>query len=108
MTYLTYDPEVLQKFAQGLYSRARTVVIVYVLIGMIVGLPIGVPVGAVFATAFGSQHDLISTLIGAAAGAGVVGILGGMVGQSRAFILKIQAQTALCQMAIEENTRPRR
>ncbi len=109
MAYLTYDPEVLQKFAQGLYSRARNIVIVYVAVGIVIGIPVGMFVAGFLGQALGlPRFDVILTLASAAIGALIVGILGGMIGQGRAFILKIHAQTALCQVAIEENTRPRR
>lgn len=38
-------------------------------------------------------------------GALVVGLIGYVLGIQRAFALKLQAQTALCQVKIEENTR---
>lgn len=41
-------------------------------------------------------------------GVGLVlfGLLGWALGRERAFVLKLQAQTALCQTQIELNTRP--
>ena len=39
--------------------------------------------------------------IGAIAGA----IIGGLVGVERGFMLRLRAQNALCQVAIEQNTR---
>ena len=36
----------------------------------------------------------------------VGGALGVVVGSNRAFALRLMAQTALCQMQIERNTRP--
>jgi len=36
----------------------------------------------------------------------VGGALGAVVGNNRAFALRLMAQTALCQMQIERNTRP--
>jgi hypothetical protein len=44
---------------------------------------------------------------GAAAAAGVIalGVIGLMIGQARAFALRLQAQVALCQVEIERNTR---
>jgi hypothetical protein len=37
-------------------------------------------------------------------GALIVGLLGFWIGWNKAFILKLQAQMALCQAKIEENT----
>jgi hypothetical protein len=37
----------------------------------------------------------------------VLGVLGYFVGQARAFHLRLLAQTALCQVKIEQNTRNR-
>lgn len=41
----------------------------------------------------------------AALGAVVAGLIGYAIGTEKAFQLKLQAQTALCQVKIEENTR---
>lgn len=59
---------------------------------------LGAIAGAVGGAAWGGGERLFLTVIG-----GIV--LGALVGNSRAFALRLQAQTALCQVQIEENTR---
>jgi len=46
----------------------------------------------------GTAAVIIVALVGA--------VLGYLVGNDRAFALRLMAQTALCQMQIERNTRP--
>jgi hypothetical protein len=114
-----YDPKIIYKFAVVLYSRARTLVIVYTLIGVLIGASFGKAYSAynqvtaspsnVALSAFGlgqavqpSPPTTNWTLIGIL----VVGLLGFWTGWNKAFVLKLQAQTALCQVKIEENTNP--
>src|SRR5205823_5787033 len=85
-----YDPSIIARFAERLYSRAQTTVVLYCVAGLLIGLVAGAAVGHV---------------AGAVIGGVILGFLGYAFGQERAFSLKLQAQTALCQMQIEENTR---
>jgi hypothetical protein len=98
VTMAEYDAQIIQKFADRLYRRARTVTvlttIVFILIGGSGGVIANVPFG-------GGEPSII----GAAVGAVLLGAVGFMLGREGAFRLKLQAQTALCQMKIEENTR---
>ena len=91
---IKYKPAIIQQFAEKLYEQAGIVLVIYTLIGVVSG------------AATGSLFSLYRTktlyvLIGAAVG----GLLGYVLGQYRAFMLRLQAQQALCQMKIEENTR---
>lgn len=86
----TYDPKIIQEFAEGLYSRATTIVVVNVLFFAFVGGMAG------YFLIHGS-----GTVILLAIGA----LVGYYLGSQRAFLLKLQAQTALCQVEIERNTR---
>lgn len=100
MPHVDYDPIVLQKFANKLYARANGIIFAYTLLGIVFGLLVGAYLG----TALGfrqSGQPLIAAIVGAV----VSGLIGLLLGQSRAFVLKVQAQTALCQVAIEENCR---
>jgi hypothetical protein len=54
------------------------------------------------------RNNPVIIIGGVLVGGIVLAVVGGKLGQSRGFVLKVQAQTALCQAAIEENTRPRR
>lgn len=87
---VTYDPAVIRAFAQDLYDRASTIVAVNTVIGVIVG-------GIVGKFAFGNLGVIIL--------AGLGGAIGYFIGSQKAFQLKLQAQTALCQVEIEHNTR---
>lgn len=89
-----YDPTVLQEYAERLYTQARGIT-------------------AKYALGFG----LLCAAIGAAVSRaldippltlwlGIVGaVLGSLVGQSKGFQYRLQAQTVLCQVQIEANTR---
>lgn len=85
-----YDPKVIHKFADHLYSKANTVIVIYTIVGALIG-GIG---GYVLK---GSSVALLGLVI--------LGALGLYIGIGKAFSLKLQAQTALCQLKIEENTR---
>lgn len=89
-----YDAKIIQKFATKLYSQANTIVAVWTILGAIVG-------GIAGAAMRGRDRDSILVI----AGVIVVGFLGYLIGQVRAFMLRLQAQTALCQLQIERNTR---
>lgn len=86
----TYDPKIIQEFAEGLYSRATTIVVVSVLFFALVG-------GIAGYFLIRGSGTVVLLAIGAA--------VGYYLGSQRAFLLKLQAQTALCQVEIERNTR---
>ena len=106
-----YDPQVIQKFADRLYRRAKIAVVVSTIVGVLFG---GMG-GLVFALdAIGLSLEtggpgivagLTTGLIGGLGGAAIVGVVFFLLGREQAFRLKLQAQTALCQLKIEENTR---
>jgi len=92
-----YDPDVIQEFAEKLYAKARNVTvtstIVYGMCGAISGLLMGY---------FAKLPD--STTVLPVVGLLVMGGIGYSMGATKAFTLRLQAQTALCQMQIERNT----
>lgn len=115
-----YEPKIIYKFATNLYSRAQILVLVYTLIGVLIGGCFGKAYSAYTEVTASPSNVLLSsfglgqtvqpitpttnwTLIGIL----VVGLIGFWSGWNKAFILKLQAQTALCQAKIEENTRNR-
>jgi len=113
-----YDPKVIYKFATHLYSRAQTLILVHTLIGILIGGGLGKAYSAYTEVTASPSNVLLSSLgLGQAVqpsppttnwmliGILVVGLLGLWIGWNKAFILKLQAQTALCQAKIEENTR---
>lgn len=87
---ITYDSKIINEFAVRLYDKASAVVRNYTILGMLIGCAAG------FAAAKG-----IGAVIGIFIGAAV----GYMIGKDKAFIYKLQAQTALCQAQIEANTK---
>jgi hypothetical protein len=92
-----YDPHVLQRFAERLYARAFWTVVTVTLSGVVTGALTGLGLSA--------QVPEHGPLVGASVGALLGGVLGFLVGNERAFTLRLQAQLALCQMCIELNTR---
>jgi len=91
-----YDSRIIYSFTDSLYSRADTVVRVCTALGAIL-------VGGLFAL-FGAAIDsgwFLWLLVGLAIGAAI----GYFIGDGKAFELRLQAQSLLCQVAIEENTR---
>ncbi len=79
---VSYDPAVIRTFAQTLYDRAATIMFVYTAIGVVIG-------GTVGKLAFGNTGMFFL--------AALAGGIGYFIGSQRAFLLKLQAQTALCQ-----------
>jgi len=86
-----YNFKIIQKFADRLYARAKMSEIIYTIIGIMFGFVGGYNLG----------EELGYGLFGAV----ILGLLGFWVGSERAFMMRLQAQMALCQAKIEENTR---
>ncbi len=85
-----YDPNVIRGFADVLYKRAANIVMTNAAIFGVVGAVVG--------------YTLKGGLT-AVVGLGIGGGIGYYLGLQKTFQLKLQAQTALCQTKIEENTR---
>ena len=97
-----YDPTIIATFADYLYAQAHRIVISYTLLFLLVSVVLGGALGgALGGHADGPTFALVGAVLVGAAGSWV----GYSLGRERAFALKLQAQTALCQMQIEENTR---
>jgi hypothetical protein len=92
-----YDPQVLYRFAERLYARAFWTVVAATLSVALTGALTGL--------GFSARMPETGPLIGAVVGGLVGGVLGFLIGNERAFTLRLQAQLALCQMNIEFNTR---
>ena len=97
---ISYDPEIIHEFAKRLYKQAASILIVYTVLGAVMGAAIG----AIIVNATSLHRDM-NPMIGVLIGAAFFGLFGFSIGRERAFKLKLQAQTALCQVKIEENTR---
>jgi sulfite exporter TauE/SafE len=97
---VAYDSKVFYDFADRLYKRASRIVLSYAVVGAVLGFVIG---GGGAAAADARDSAIVVGIIVAV----LFGAAGFSMGQEKAFTLRLQAQTALCQAKIEENTRPR-
>jgi len=91
---IEYDPKIIQQLADRLYRQAKSTVISFTVFGALVG-------GGGGAAAGPTPPSAIGGLVGAV----ILGLFGFLIGQEIAFHLKVRAQTVLCQLRIEENTR---
>jgi hypothetical protein len=93
-----YNPIVIETFARRLYGRAALGVVVSTALGVLIGL---------VATPFLIQSLPLSLAVRCPDWVPVLvlGLLGLGQGLERGFLLKLQAQQALCQLQIERNTR---
>ena len=96
---IQYDPAVINQFAESLYLKADRVIRNYAIGGCLVGFIIGLVING--KAALGGVSGVFVALIPTA----MFGYFGYTAGQSAAFKYKLQAQTALCNIKIEENTR---
>lgn len=85
-----YDPAVIQEFADRLYAKANGIIRSYIIMGVILLCFGGLATG-----------EVVLGAIGAVIG----GVVGYSMGKEKAFSHKLQAQTALCQVQIEKNSR---
>ena len=96
---ISYDPTIINEFAERLYARANTVAVSYTLWGIGIGLSTGYVVAGLLGEADRGRmpyEGLCILLLGGIAHS---------IGRERAFQLKLRAQMVLCHVAIEENTR---
>ncbi len=101
-----YDEDLIRKFADRLYARAGRTVFLHVLSGILIGLAAGWILGVsepVAMMLWGTGYDPQTLTM--AGGAIAFGLAGLALGMRRSFLMKLQAQLALCQMQIERNTR---
>jgi hypothetical protein len=84
-----YDPDIIHKYADQLNTRADLIIVTFMIGGLVIGFVLG--------GILGGQKPIILAAIG--------GGFGFVMGTQRAFILRLLAQTALCQVQIEINTR---
>jgi hypothetical protein len=118
---VAYDPTVVERYSRRLYRRAAVLVVLATMLGAAAGIAIALKGVKLMAPAT-DEFDLTGItdpellppprsewrMLGVAEGIVIVaaGALAGYVlGSSRAFALRLQAQTALCQVEIERNTR---
>lgn len=97
-----YDANILKSYAEAMYRRAKFILVYWAFVGFFVGALLGFVVEvAAAAAAMPLGLGLPLTYL-----FGGVGLLVGLGrAQSLAFDLKLKAQTTMCQVAIEANTR---
>jgi hypothetical protein len=97
-----YDPKVIEQFADKLYRKASS----FVAGSVVIGVSLGAAFGAVPLTSLGAAWPIPSylgfatLLLGGLLG----GLIGYVVGDTRSFGYRLQAQSALCQLQSERNT----
>ena len=94
----TYAPEVIQSSVDRLYARAALSAVVSTALGILIGL-----VAAPFILQ--SLPAVLAVRCPEWIPAVVLGVIGLGQGLERGVQLRLQAQTALCQLQIERNTR---
>ena len=92
-----YDSKVIQDHAERLIKQSQSIVPIQFFIGVFSGMIIFGGVTAWLEIGFDFLIIAIGVMIG--------GVMGYGAGQNRSFELKLQAQMALCQAQIEQNTR---
>jgi len=95
----TYDPNFIQRCADRLYARAILAAATSTVLGGIIGFLLAPMLLQNLPVALATRCPdwLVAALVAA------VGLAQGL---ERGFTLRLQAQTALCQVEIERNTRP--
>lgn len=91
-----YDKSEIQIFADMLYAKAESIIWSTAILCALGGLIIGYFLGS----SFGEAGIFLGIVIGISLG----GFLGYQIGTQKAYVLKLQAQIALCQVQIEVNT----
>jgi len=95
-----YDPEVMRRYADLLYSEAQSAVITTLVGGGVIGVLIG---GAGFSLL--ADHSEVLAVVAALGVPFGTAILGGMIGESRALRLRAHAQQLRALVTIEMNVR---
>jgi hypothetical protein len=99
----SYDSNTLQENAEALYSRASALIASYAAVGAVVAWVAVYCLEPLILTQLRlpASYSLIPLQFLAAF---IAAILGGVWGYGKGLALKLQAQMALCQMKIEQNT----
>ncbi|MGC8729420.1 MAG: hypothetical protein ACP5SD_09170 [Elusimicrobiales bacterium] len=105
-----YDEKIIQEYAENLYIIADRIVFWAKLkYGIIWGIVLGI-IGGVFGIYSLLDQREAGVMIGSSLAGfiigGIIGVKRGKIkGEAEAFEYRLKAQTALCQVKIEQNTR---
>ena len=97
-----FDPGIIERYVENTYRKATAIFVGSVTAGVMIGAAFG----ATPLTSLGDSWPIpkmfgfATMLVGAIVG----GVIGYIVGDTRAFLCRLQAQTALCQVQTERNT----
>ena len=93
-----YTPEIIRTFANRLYARAAITMATSTVLGVLIGMVTAPYILQSLPTsvALHCPEWVIAVIFG---------VIGFGQGSERSSLLKLQAQTALCQLEIEKNTR---
>ena len=91
-----YDEKVIQNYATNLYRQSKSIATCYFFSGVFLSIIIFSRISDILK----GEFDFLIVAIGVFIG----GIIGIFAGRNRAFEMKLQAQQALCQAKIQENT----
>lgn len=98
----SYEPRIIEQFAEKLYRKASA----FVAGSVVVGAALGAAFGAVPLTSLGASWPIPSVFGFATLLAGGIfgAAIGYVIGDTRSFGYRLQAQSALCQLQMERNT----
>jgi O-antigen/teichoic acid export membrane protein len=100
MRHITYDAAVIRAYAAQLEARADTVVLSSSLVGGLVGAGLIVVLSAAAGEIPESPHAMLAVML---MGAAIGFVLGAVVGRQLAPELRLRAQSALCQVQIQQH-----
>lgn len=98
----SFDPRIIERFAENLYRKASAFVVGAVVCGVVLGMAFG----AVPLTSLGEAWPIPSILgFGTMLLGGVIGgVIGYSIGDARSFGYRLQAQTTLLHLEMERNS----
>lgn len=105
MSNVSYDPAVIQTFANEMYKKAKKIVLIETIkYGFFIGFGVMIASFFIFAK-IGIEPNQGNVGVMFLIGSFIGGYIGWQNGQLKAFHLKLEAQRALCFVKLEQNTR---
>lgn len=102
-----FDPKIIQQFADDLYSKALSICATYTMLGLLAGFILGYFLGAVLIPRLGGIGELSegATVFWVLGPTALLGVGSFALAREKTFQLRLQAQTALCQIKLESHLR---